>query len=42
MGTWLDPTAKDGISSDSTSEGIRFAVVLVHLKEHYWLMSKYY
>ena len=35
MGTWLDRTAKDGIRLDSTSEGIRFAVVLVYLKEHY-------
>ena len=32
---WLDLTAKDGIRSDSPSEGIRFAVVLVHLLENY-------
>ena len=34
MGTWLDPTGEDGICSHWTSEGIRLAVVIVHLKGH--------
>ena len=33
-GTWLDLTGEDGICSDRTSEGIRLAVVIVHLKGH--------
>ena len=34
MGTWLDPIWKQGVGSDLTNEGIRSAVVLIHLKDH--------
>ena len=34
MGTWLNPTRKYGVCSDPASDGIRSAVVLIHLKDY--------